>query len=199
MQDAHLVQRRQSRADLDEELPREVVGHGRARREVLLDDARQVAVGRIVHDDADAVAIEEGLVVRHHVGVLHRRQQPDLVRRVLALSLRHGAHVHLLERVRFPVRQPLHLVHGAVAALADDLDHLELHVDLALALLRRARRHAVRCAVHGRRLSGSASTAAWLRRANRKATLKARRSACALRPRVDAELPRRRCNAARWR
>ena len=148
------VQRLQRAHNLDEVAPYEVLGEGPALARALADRAREVAVLRVLHDDAQAVAVDERLVVGDDVLVLHRREEADLVHGVRALLLAHLAHVRLLQRVHLGVVELLHAeaarvkpgasgsgrsargrparpsgraadVHRAVAALPEELLHVE--------------------------------------------------------------------------
>ena len=73
-----VVQSRESPGDLVPVLPHEILGDGSLEQLMLLYDLGQVPIGRILHDDAQAIPVQECLVVADDVGMLKRRDVVDV-------------------------------------------------------------------------------------------------------------------------
>ena len=129
MENFELVERLQAAHHVDEELP-DVALLEELRTSCVLDYFHvEVAAIRVLHDDAERLALflEEGFLVSHDVRMSRvfeksdlpdRGENADLVERVFLLLRRELDHLHFLQRVLLSVRQTLHPVHNAVCALA---------------------------------------------------------------------------------
>ena len=110
--------------DLNEERPNDLLRERRLVLRALFDVVCEVAALRNLHNDAEPVAVKKGLVVAHNIGVLHRRQQADLICSVLALCRVHLGHIRLFDGVRVAVIKTIHQVDRAIATLAQKLEDL---------------------------------------------------------------------------
>ena len=100
------VERLEAPGNLDEVGPDEVLGEKLALSLALAQRPGEITEGSVLHDDAQAVAVDERLVEAADGRVLlNRREQANLVDRILALLLGEVAHVRLLQRVDLVVAQ----------------------------------------------------------------------------------------------
>mmetsp|Transcript_3661 Transcript_3661/g.10534 ORF Transcript_3661/g.10534 Transcript_3661/m.10534 type:complete len:532 (+) Transcript_3661:287-1882(+) len=133
VEDLHLVESIDATGDLNEVVPDLGLAEGLAGHLLLLDNVGEVALRGVLHHNAQLVAVEEGLIVRHDVGMLRRGQQPDLVDSLLALSLAHRLDVHLLDGVDLAIGNALDLVYRSEAPLTQEFEHLEVLQQLTVA------------------------------------------------------------------
>ena len=107
------VKRLEPASDLDEVGPDEVLGKELALSLALAQRPGEVTEGCVLHDDAQAVAVDERLVEAADGRVLlDRREQANLVDRILALLLGEVADVRLLQRVDLVVAQTADTIPG---------------------------------------------------------------------------------------
>ena len=66
------MQSRKSPGDLDPVLPHKILRDGSLEQLMLLYDLGQVPVGRILHDDTQAIPVQECLIVADDVRMLKR-------------------------------------------------------------------------------------------------------------------------------
>lgn len=143
----------QSLAELQHDLPDGGLGQRQLAGRCGTDEAREVPRWGVLHHDAQlgtwggggqgvggemaprsapqprrtapgGLTRQEGLVVTDHVGVIQAAQQADLIHRVCALALAHGAEVCLLHRVHLAICKSLDLVHRAIGPTPECLEHL---------------------------------------------------------------------------
>ena len=106
VEDLLRVERLEAPGNLDEVGPDEVLGEKLALSLALAQRPGEITEGSVLHDDAQAVAVDERLVEAADGRVLlNRREQANLVDRILALLLGEVAHVRLLQRVDLVVAQ----------------------------------------------------------------------------------------------
>lgn len=86
----------------------------------------QVTSLGVLHDDAEAVIIDEGVLVRDYVGAVDRCQDTHFVQCVLLLLVFEQVESHLLQSVLFVVGEAMHLVYAAVGTLADLAEHAKV-------------------------------------------------------------------------
>ena len=98
------VQLSDSHADLDEVRPHEVLGEGLAVRLALPDAPLKVSIRSVLHHDAQALPVKEGLAVAGDVWVPDGGLQTDLVHGLGPLLVGHVPNVRLLEGVDPAVR-----------------------------------------------------------------------------------------------
>mmetsp|Transcript_17715 Transcript_17715/g.48192 ORF Transcript_17715/g.48192 Transcript_17715/m.48192 type:complete len:350 (+) Transcript_17715:561-1610(+) len=128
VEDPHVVQGLEARAHAVEVPPDVDLFEVRPLLLALCDLVHEVATVRALRDYAEAtrLVVEEGLLVRYDIFVLHGGKKANLIECVLLLLVRQRRQLHLLQCIDLPICQALHLVDSGVGALSKQRHLLEV-------------------------------------------------------------------------
>lgn len=126
MKNVHVVEGPDPQAQLDKVGPDLILIHVPVLGLLRLHSRVQVPSSCVFRHNVQLVILHECLVVANYKFVTHRCQDSNLIGSLLSFPLIHVANVDLLDGVLLAIGLADDLVHRPVAALAKELDHLEI-------------------------------------------------------------------------